>query len=168
VIQEFLEAGKVRNTHALKGEVKFECWLEGEKPLAGIRFLYLTKKEENGLELLSCRRHGDVFLLTFSGMESVEEASFLKGRTLYVSRKEADPEGKKVYFSDLLGVKLIDADSGTVYGIIREIASRGAGELFNVELENGTERYFPVVSAWIERMDPEEGVFVHAPEGIFD
>ena len=42
-----MEAGKVRNTHALRGEVKFECWLDGEKPLSGIAHLYLNKTAEN-------------------------------------------------------------------------------------------------------------------------
>ncbi len=166
--QIFLEAGKIRNTHALKGEVKFECWLDGEKPLAGVQYLYLSPKEEKGMEVLSCRRQGDVFLLALSGIDTVEKASLLKGKTLFVSRKEVDPYGKKIFFADLIGLPLVEEGAGTVYGTVKEVSSRGAGELFTVLMPDGKEKYFPVVKEWIMKMDPEEGIFVHAPEGIFD
>ena len=168
VKQIFLESGKIRNTHALKGEVKFECWLDGEKPLAKVCFLYPSPKAEKGLKVLSCRRQGDVFLVAFDGIDTVEKASLLKGKTLFVSREEVDPDGKKVFFADLMDLPLVEAESGKVYGKITEVSSRGAGELFTVLLPDGKEMYFPVVKDWIVKMDPDEGALVHAPEGIFD
>ena len=164
----FLEAGKVRNTHALKGEVKMECYLDGEKPLQKISRLYLSPKGEKELKVISVRRQADVFLVLFEGFDTVEKASLLKGKTLYAAREELDPDGKKVYFADLLGLPLVEEKTGKEYGTIKEVGSRGAGELFTVLLPDGREMYFPVVKEFIVSMDPEQGVFVHAPEGIFD
>ena len=166
--QLFLEAGKVRNTHALKGEVKMECYLDTDRPLSKIRHLYLSPKGEKELTILSVRRQADVLLVLFEGFDTVEKASLLKGKTLYAAREELDPDGKKIYFADLIGLPLIEEKTGLVYGKIREVGSRGAGELFTVLLPDGREMYFPVVKEWIVQMDPEKGVFVHAPEGIFD
>lgn len=166
--QMFLEAGKVRNTHALKGEVKFEFWLEGAKPLSQLGRLFLSRDGEGELKIQSVRRQGDVFLVLFSGYDTVEKASLLKGKTLFVSRREADPEGEKVFFADLIGLPLVEEKDGTVYGTVREVTSRGGGELLSVLLPDGREVYFPVVRDFIARMDPEQGVFVHAPRGIFD
>lgn len=166
--QLFIEAGKVRNTHALRGEVKFECWLDGEKPLSGISRLYLSPKGERELEIRSVRVQGDIFLVLFAGFDTVEKAALLKGKTLYASREELDPDGDKVFFADLIDLPLIEEGSGKVYGNIREVVSRGGGELFSVQLPDGREAYFPVVKEWICSMDAEKGVFVHAPEGIFD
>ncbi len=166
--QQFLEAGKIRNTHALRGEVKMECWLDGEKPLAKISTLYLSPKEEKGMKVVSARRQGDVFLVLFEGIDTVEKASLLKGKTVFVSRREADPNGDKIFFADLIGLELIEEEDGTRYGTIREVTSRGASELFLVLLPDGREAYFPVVDEFIVRMDPEAGVFVRAPKGIFD
>lgn len=168
VKQLFLEAGKVRNTHALRGEVKFECYLDGEKPLGGIRHLYLSPKGDKALEIRSVRVQGDVFLVLFDGIDTVEQATALKGKTMYASREELDPDGKLVFFADLIGLPLIEDGTGTVYGTIREVGSRGGGELFTVLLPDGREMYFPVVKEWIVSMDAEKGVFVHAPVGIFD
>ena len=168
VKQLFLEAGKVRNTHALRGEVKFECYLDGEKPLKNVRRLYLSPKGEKSFEIRSVRVQGDVLLVQFDGVDTVEAASLLKGKTLYAAREELDPDGKLVFFADLIGLPLVEEKTGSVYGTIREVGSRGAGELFTVLLPDGREMYFPVVKEWIVSMDAEKGVFVHAPEGIFD
>ena len=166
--QAFLEAGKVRNTHALKGEVTFECWLGGENPLAGIRRLFSSSKTQEGWEIQSYRRHGDIFLLSFQGIDSIEKAALLKGKVLYVAREDVDPKGDKVFFADLLGLPLVEEENGRVYGKIVDVMDRGGGDLFVVSLPDGRKEYFPVVKEWIVKMDPETGVFVHAPEGIFD
>ena len=166
--QMFLEAGKVRNTHALRGEVKFEFWLEGAQPLSALRRLFLSRDGEGELKIESVRRQGEIFLVRFSGFDTVEKASLLKGKTLFVSRQEADPEGEKIFFADLIGLPLVEDGAGTVYGTVREVTSRGGGELLNVLLPDGREVYFPMVKDFIVRMDAEEGVFVRAPRGIFD
>ena len=136
--------------------------------MKGVRFLYLSPKGEKPFEIRSVRVQGDVLLVLFDGVDSVEKASLLKGKTLYASREELDPDGKLIFFADLIDIPLIEADTDTVYGTIREVGSRGAGELFTVLLPDGREMYFPVVKEWIVSMDTEKGVFVHAPEGIFD
>ncbi|MBR2616122.1 MAG: 16S rRNA processing protein RimM [Clostridia bacterium] len=166
--QTFLEAGKIRNTHALRGEVKMECWLEGEKPLSGVKSLFLGRNRDKELKLLSARIHGDVYLVLFEGIDSVEKATPLKGKTLWVAREELDPDGTKVYYADLIGLPMIEEKNGTVYGTVVEVSSRGASELFTVRLPDGKERYFPAVPAFVVRLDAEKGVFVRAPEGIFD
>lgn len=117
---------------------------------------------------MRCRRQGDVFLVLFEGVDTPEKAALLKGKTLYVSRKEIDPNGEKIFYADLVGLPLVEEESGTVYGTVKEVTSRGAGELFLVALPDGRERYFPAVAGFIVRMDGETGIFVRAPQGIFD
>ena len=165
--QAFLEAGKIRNTHALRGAVKMECWLDGEKPLAQVKTLFLSKKGEKPLKVLSARPQGDCFLVTFEGIDSVEAATLLKEKTVYAAREELDPLGEKVFYADLIGLPFMEED-GTSYGEITEVTSRGGGELFLVKLPDGRECYFPAVDAFLVSMDPEAGVKVRAPKGIFD
>lgn len=167
--QAYLEAGKIRTTHGLCGEMKVEIWLDGENPLLGISSFSLAPRDDAAvLEPISCRRRGDIFLISFRGIDSIEKAQQYKGKTLFVSRRMADPDDQKIFFCDLIGLPLIDADTGKVYGEICAVDNRGAGELFLVRLPEGKEAYFPVIRSWITLMDLDRGVFVHAPEGIFD
>jgi len=166
--QNYLEAGKIRNTHALKGEVKLECWLGGGKPLAGLRALYLKKDGTGKLVLRAARVQGDVFLVSFEGIDTVEAATPLKGKTVYAAREELDPKGEKIFFADLIGLPLTEAETGEEYGKILEVTSRGASELYLIRRPDGKEAYFPAVKEFLVSMDADKGVQVRAPRGIFD
>ena len=166
--QTMIEAGKVRNTHALRGEVKFECWLGEEIRLTPGMVLYSSPKGENGRKIRSVRASGEVLLLGFEGVDSPESAQILKGKVLYASRREIDPRDEKIFFADLMGLPIVEAESGKVHGTVTDVSDRGAGELLHVRKADGKEAYFPMVREWIVSMDPEKGIFVRTPEGLFD
>ena len=165
--QAFLEAGRVRNTHALKGEVKFEVYLDDGKVLRPGLSLYPAPKEEKPLRLTAARRQGDLYLLAFEGFCDLDAASVLKGRTLYIRRADADPTGDVIFFADLFGLPLVEDRDGTVYGTVKDVTDRGAGHLLVVALPDGREGYFPMVKDFIVKLDPEKEVRVRAPEGLF-
>ena len=165
--QAYLEAGRVRNTHALKGEVKFEVYLDDGAVLRPGLSLYPAPKPEKALTVRAARRQGDLLLLAFEGYDDVDAASVLKGRTLYIRREDADPSGKKIFFADLFGLPLVEDRDGTVYGTVKDVTERGAGELLVISLPDGREGYFPMVKAFVVSLDPEKEVRVRAPGGLF-
>lgn len=164
--QEYLEAGRVRNTHALRGEVKFEPWLE-QSLWSKVKTLFIGN-EKKPLPLAGRRFQGDLFLLSFEGIDTVEKAASLKARTLFVKRDEVDPEGKLVFNCELAGLPLTEETDGTKYGTILEVENRGGGDLYRVRTAGGKEVYFPVVRDFIVKVDAEKGVFVRAPKGLFE
>ena len=166
--KEYLEAGKIRNVHGLRGEVKAENWLESDGAFAALSSFYLTEDGQRELKVASRRRQGELFLLGFEGLSDADAVRFLKNRTLYARRGDLDPEGKKVFYAELSGLPMREAGTGKVYGRIKDVVDRGAGDLYVVELPDGREAYFPAVKEWIRSADPETGVEVTAPEGIFD
>ena len=141
--QAFLEAGRVRNTHALKGEVKFEVWLDDGSALRPGLALFPAPRAEKPLRVAASRKQGDLFLLSFEGIGDVDAASALKGRTLYIRREDADPAGDKIFFADLFGLPLVEDRDGTVYGKVRDVTDRGSGKLRIISLPDGREGYFP-------------------------
>ncbi|MBP5289260.1 MAG: 16S rRNA processing protein RimM [Clostridia bacterium] len=165
--QAFLEAGRVRNTHALKGEVKFEVWLDDGDALRPGLVLFPAPREEKPLRVVSSRKQGDLFLLSFEGVGDVDAASALKGRTLYIRRADADPKGDRIFFADLFDLPLVEDRDGTVYGTVRDVTDRGSGHLLVIALPDGREGYFPMVKDFIVKLDPEKEVRVRAPEGLF-
>lgn len=165
--QAFLEAGKVRNTHALKGEVKFEVWLDDGEPLRPGLSLFPAPRAEKPLKITSSRRQGELFLLGFEGIDDVSRAALLKGRTLYIRREDADPTGEKIFFSDLFDLPLVEDGDGTIYGTVKDVVDRGGGYLLLIALPDGREAYFPMVKDFVVRLDPDREVRVRAPKGLF-
>ena len=43
---DYLEAGKIVNTHGLKGEVKVVPWTDSPETFEDIKYAYIKKKQE--------------------------------------------------------------------------------------------------------------------------
>ena len=62
-MQQYLEIGKVNNTHALKGEVKLEMWCDGIEFIKQLKTVYLDSKGSSELTLVSARQQKNIAIL---------------------------------------------------------------------------------------------------------
>lgn len=164
----FLEAGKIVNTHGVNGDLKIDSWCDTPEIFCSLTRLYLS---ENGEYRLLTPRKSSPFkgmaLCHFDGIDSMEEANRLKNRTVYARREDIPlPEGA-VFTADLLGLPVIDADSGKVYGTIADVQKGAASELYEIKTEKGTV-LFPAVREFVSKIDTENGVYIRPIGGFFD
>lgn len=54
-MKQYLEVGKINNTHGIKGEMKLELWCDDIDYLRQFKVLYLDDKGEKAVEVLSVR-----------------------------------------------------------------------------------------------------------------
>lgn len=166
--QNFLEAGKILNVHGIAGELKFEHWCDSADALKGVKTLYWDRDGEKALPLRSIRVHGRFLLLKAEGINDPETARLYKNRILYVRREDLKlPEGR-VFICDLIGLPLIDVDTQTTVGTVKDVVNRGASDLYLLDLGGGREEYFPAVKDFLVNVDIEKGIYVHVPQGLFD
>lgn len=166
--KEFLEAGRIVGTHGIRGELRVEPWCDSAEFLTGFKTLYW----ENGatpVKVISSRVHKSLVLLKLEGVESATQGDLLRGKVLYLARKDAKlPEGR-YFIQDLLDMEVQDADTGKVYGHLREVFQTGANDVYRIQGENGKEYLFPAVEEMIVDTDLEAGVIKVRPiPGIFD
>ena len=64
-MKQYLEIGKVNNTHGLKGEIKLSMWCDGIDYIKQFKHLYLDDKGENKLTLMSARPQKNIAILKF-------------------------------------------------------------------------------------------------------
>ena len=69
--------------------------------------------------------------------------------------------------ADMIGLPVIDADTGRVYGKIRAVEDVPRGLLYTIETETG-DVYFPSVPEFIKEIDPERGMLIRPIAGFFD
>ena len=55
-MKQYLELGKVNNTHGIKGEVKLAMWCDGIDNIKQLKTVYLDDKVEKPLSLVSARQ----------------------------------------------------------------------------------------------------------------
>lgn len=167
MVNQFLEVGKIVTTQGLKGEVRVEPWCDSVEFLCGFEKLYFDKgKTEMIVE--NARPYKTLGILKFKGIDIIEDAQKLRGRILYIDRKDINLEDGNYFVQDLLGAQVIDAETGKVYGKLCEVSQTGANDVYHIK--NDDKIYLiPAIPQVISRVDvPGEKIYITPLEGLFE
>ena len=167
MIKKYLETGKIVGTHGIRGMVRVQPWSDSGEFLTNFKRFFLSPDGENELKALKIQPHGAVVLIAFKGVDTVEQAELLRGKTLYISREDITlPEGR-YFIDDLIGCSVFDADSGEKYGEISEVSQTGANDVWHIK-RGEYEYYIPNVPTFVKSVDAEnKKVFITPLKGTF-
>ena len=164
--RKYLECALIINTHGVRGDVKLESLCDTPKVLADLKRVYLC---ENGTYREVKVLHTSIFksfvLAALEGVDDMDKAMALKGKTLYASREDFDLAEGDYFIVDLIGLDVIDNISGKIYGRVTDVINRGASDIYVVKTESG-ERMMPAVEEFVKRVDLEKGIFVETIPGL--
>ena len=160
---EFITVGQIVNTHGIRGEVKLLP--QGVEPdvLEDCGTFYI-----GGMPYAPTARraHKGCLLLKLKGVEDMDAALALKGKTVTIRRADVKlPEG--VYFDEeLVGLTARDAETGEELGKVEEVLTYPAHKIYAVR--GGKDEYLvPAVPAFIARIDVPGGTLdIHMMEGL--
>ena len=168
-MKKYLEAGKVRNTHGIKGAVKVEHWCDTPQIFATLPAVYTAYGDiykEHKIIAASIAGDGTV-ILRLEDSNTFEDAAKLKNCILYADREQLPDRPDRVYIADVIGLPVFDAKSGEKYGTVSDVTTTGVQELYVISTPNG-EKLIPAVNAFIERVDLESGVYINPIPGLLD
>ena len=160
--KQFLEAGQIVNTHGVRGELKIVPWCDSAEFLCRFDTLYIYKTP---VKVLSARPHKGNVLAALEGVGDVNEAMRLKGKTVFIDRTNVVlPEGRH-FLADLMGLDVIDADSGERLGVVADVLTPPAHEVYVVK---GAHEYMiPAVDEFLVETNVEGGyIKVRLIEGM--
>ena len=152
--QPFIEAGRITNTHGVRGEVKIEVWLDSPDDLKHYRRVFIDGQERR---LLSARPQNRFAIAKLEDVDDVNAAMPLKGKTVYIAREDAPLPPGGYFLQDLLDARVVLED-GSPVGVLTEILERPANNVYVVTDPDGKEILIPAVPAFILSADAEEGV----------
>ena len=151
--REFIDAGRIVNTHGVAGEVKIEVWLDSPKFFRSFKRIYLGERE---VKVVSAAK--------LEGIDDINAAMALKGREVTVRREDAALPHGAFFLQDILGARVVDED-GNEIGELVEIMERPASNVYVVKGE--TEHLIPAVPEFVLATDAENGVItVRLIEGM--
>lgn len=150
--QQYIEAGKIVNTHGVKGEVKIQVWLDSPEFLKKFKTVYIDNK---AVKLLSGRVHKGFLIAVLEGVEDVNSAMSLKNKTVYIDRGDAKLPKGAYFLQDIIGAQVVTEDGGTV-GTLEDILETPASQIYVVRGE--TEHLIPAVDEFILSVDAENAV----------
>lgn len=159
--KQYIEAGRIVNTHGIAGEVKIEVWLDSAQFMKRFRTLYLGG---TAVAVQSARVHKDFLIVKLEGVDDVNAAMALKGRDVYIDRRDARLPKGAYFVADILGASVVD-EAGSAVGTLVDVMETPASNIYVVKGE--TEHLIPAVPEFILSTDAENGVItVHLIEGM--
>ena len=160
-MKKYLEAGKIINTHGVKGEVKVEPWADSPQFLGQFDYLYIDGRQ---YALVSGRAQKGFFYAKLDGVDDVNAAMALKNRVVFIDRDEAELEDGAYFIQDIIGAAVVD-EQGAELGKLTEVMDMPSGNIYVVNGER--EILIPAVPEFVKNVDVGSmTVTVHLIEGM--
>jgi 16S rRNA processing protein RimM len=121
------------------------------------------------IEIEGSWMHKGQWVLKLRGVNSIGEAERFRGADIWVNRQERGELANGEYFqADLIGCRLVDADSGTNLGVIEGWQQYGGPSLMEVRNDQ-KQALVPFVSEICQRVDlASRSIAVKLPEGLLE
>lgn len=160
---EYIPVGQIVNAHGIKGEVKLNPMGFDPEFVADFDVLYIGGKRT---EVKSARVHKSVVLLTIPGINDMDAALALKGKTVTICRDDVEvPEG--YYFDEEIeGMTVVDCATDAVIGKVKRVLTYPAHKIY--EVKGDREYLIPAVpEVFIESVDLDSEIIrVHLMKGL--
>ena len=167
-MKQYLEIGKLINTHGIRGEMKLELWCDDIEYVKQFKTLYLDDNGAESLTLLSTRPQKNHAIVKFAEITSIDDAEKLKNSIVFGNRDDAEIDEDANYIQDLIGCSVVHAESNEEYGKVADVVNYGASDILDV-VNDKKHSYIPVIPDIVQGIDTENELIKIIPmKGLFD
>lgn len=166
---DFLEVGKIINTHGLRGEVKVVTWTDSPEVFEELSYVVAKMRGEDvRLNISGVKYQKSNIIVKFKELDTIEKAEIYKNAVLLASREELGelPEGV-YYIADLIGCTVF-AD-GEKVGVLADVFSTGSNDVYDIKREGKKNLLVPIIEGVLKSVDiPGREIVIKIPEGLED
>ena len=161
-----IKLGQITAPVGIKGEIRVYPYLEQAR-FSDVKKVCLDDGKEMSVERV--RTDKNMIVLKLSGVDDRNRAEQLRNRILYLPETESLDLGEDTYYvDDLKGLSVTDIN-GTQLGILTEVISRIAQDLYEVKRADGKSFLIPAVKEFIVEVDMDSRTMkVNIPEGLME
>ncbi len=145
----YLALGFLRRPHGVRGEIMLEIQSDHPEQFAVGATFYIGE-EHLPLTIATRRKHNKGLLLSFEGITDRDEIGRFRNHYLYAQIVDLPelPDGQ-FYDYQLIGLEVIERETGEILGKLKEIIKTGANDVYLVKSESGREILLPAIPAVI-------------------
>lgn len=169
-MDNLLQVGAITSTHGVRGEVKVFPTTDDAKRFGKLKEVELeTKEGTTTLHIKGVKYFKQFVILKFEEYNSLNDVESIKGRKLFVTRKNAVKLQKNEYFiADLIGMRVIDEEK-ELEGLVDDVIQTGANDVYDITLADGRNLLLPAIKDCVLNVDIESRVIkIHILEGLLD
>jgi len=168
---KMFNVGEIINTHGIHGEVKVYQISDFIDRFEIGKSLYLAQANKPVQEMIvsSYRLHKGFILLKFEGYNNIDDVEGFKGSYLQVTEKQLTKlPDDEYYYHEIIGCTMYTV-SGNLIGIVQEIMSPGANDVFIVKNEEDKEILIPNIKLVVKSIDVgNKKIIIDPMEGLLD
>ena len=117
---EFINIGKIVNTHGIKGELRILSDFRHKDKVFKVGMKFYVGREKEEFIVNSYRFHKIFDMVTFKGFNNINDVLYLKGRQVFINKEDLVLDDGEIYIEDLIGYEVFigDKNIGKVTDII--------------------------------------------------
>ena len=149
--------GKITNTHGIKGEVKIMSPIKQKDIVFKKDQVLLIDNDQ--LTINTYRVHKDYDMVTFVGVDDINDVLKYKGKNVYIEDK--DPS--IMFNEDYIGMNVY---TDKKIGEVIDVVNNNAQDLLVIK-DNDKKYYIPNVDSFIKKIDKENNIiYIELIEGL--
>lgn len=160
----YIYIGDIVNTHGIKGEVKILSHFKFKSSvfIKGT-FLYVGNDKVK-LEINSYRKHKVFDMVTFVGIDDINDVLKYKGEPVYIDKNEVQIDG--ILNEDLIDMEVFG--NGNFVGHVTDILNNGLYDILVVENDN-SKSLVPNISEFVLNIDVDsKRIDINIIEGLIN
>lgn len=171
-MSKFVSVGKILNFHGIKGEAKIGCSKNQVDFVLSLSSVYIKENNEYKLlEIISSRPHKNIVLMSFDGINSIDELLKYKGSLLFVEestiRESLDED--EFLIDELVGLDVCNIEDGKKLGFVIGVSNNGASDLISVKTNSKKICLIPFVKAIVPEVDiAGKKILINNIEGLLE
>ncbi|MBR5227217.1 MAG: 16S rRNA processing protein RimM [Clostridia bacterium] len=161
---EYIEFGKIVNTHALRGEIKVYSYTDNEENILNLKKVYIDSCE---FIVQGSRYLKGMFTFKLKGVDDINTAEKLVGKMIYREVTKAELNSETEFFvRDLKGLDVYD-ETNTLIGVLEDVFNTGANDVYQIKCVDSKTIYLPAIQQVIKSIDiKNRKMVVHIMEGL--
>lgn len=169
---QYLEIGKIVNTHGVKGEVRVIPLTDDPLRFNKLKGVYISLKvssEMQKFDIMSVKQQKSFVILKLKGVDDMNAAERLKDHFVVIDRKDAVKLPEDTFFvCDLIGMSVFD-ENGKNMGVLIDVLSTGSNDVYIIRDENKKEILIPALKSVVQEICFEnKKMVVNLPQGLID
>ena len=168
-MKEYLECATVIRIHGLNGGLIMNHMCDSYEIFSKIKTLYLKSAagyQPFKVKKISPYKSGALVLL--DTVSDADSASRLRSKVFYANRKDIPIDEGSFFIADIIGLDVIDIDTGEKYGILKDVTNSGAQDIYVIEGEGSKLSYVPAIKEFVKEISLERGIFIKPIEGMIE
>ncbi|RCW70739.1 ribosome maturation factor RimM [Saliterribacillus persicus] len=170
-MQEYLNVGKIVNTHGIKGEVKIVRITDFDERFELNQQLFIEDEAKKMIpvEIDGHRTHKQFELLHFKGYDNINDVEKFKGALLKVDKKQLEPlENGEFYYHEIIDCDVYTLE-GEFLGKVTEILAPGANDVWVVKRQGKKDVLIPYIPQIVKDVKiAEKKITIEVMEGLLD